>query len=256
MFAARLLLQCPCTAGTGCCAHCCEPHFFKAGCFKAFSCTRALSLCTCDCPSVLPPASHRAVHLYMLLMVQGRYPYKLAWLPFIAASCAAWLGSAAFHARDTPATERVDYAAAFSTVVASCVALVLRCVPAAGRCMPACVVLACCLPPQITQCVKHRTVHASLPRTCLKCQSQIKCSSCCSRSMCVRRVMAAGGAKYNLPHWPRCSVSGWDMDTSRCKFQSNPSHTQLQVATCALCCAHRAPCPVAGPWLPHAVHEV
>ena len=62
--------------------------------------------------------------------MQGQYPYHVAWLAFAIVNCGAWLASAVFHARDTYVTERCDYAAAFSVVVVSCAAAVVRMVPA------------------------------------------------------------------------------------------------------------------------------
>lgn len=55
-----------------------------------------------------------------------QYPYMWLWAAYALAHVLAWLSSAAFHARDTRPTERLDYACADAVVAAGLLAAVLR----------------------------------------------------------------------------------------------------------------------------------
>lgn len=48
-------------------------------------------------------------------------------MAYIGVSVWTWVASAVFHARDTPLTERLDYMAAFATVVTGFAVSVIRC---------------------------------------------------------------------------------------------------------------------------------
>lgn len=78
------------------------------------------------CGCELPQRPNLDVHKRL----QSHYPYRIVWLLFAVVNCGAWLASMVFHARDTYVTERCDYAAAFTVVIASCAAAVVRIAPA------------------------------------------------------------------------------------------------------------------------------
>eukprot|EP00892_Ulva_mutabilis_P007009 jgi/Ulvmu1/4680/UM002_0411.1 len=58
---------------------------------------------------------------------EGLRYYGVLWKAYILVSLVAWVASAVFHARDTFLTERLDYIAAFATVMTGFAASVIRC---------------------------------------------------------------------------------------------------------------------------------
>ena len=78
-----------------------------------------------------PYQSFKALHTLTYAM-QGMQNYGVAWKTYIVVSCCAWIASAVFHARDTSMTERLDYMAAFATVVTGLAVCVMRCLSISG----------------------------------------------------------------------------------------------------------------------------
>lgn len=66
-------------------------------------------------------------HRLHVTSVQGVRYYGGVWKAYILVSLCAWVASAVFHARDTFFTERLDYMAAFATVVTGLAVSVIRC---------------------------------------------------------------------------------------------------------------------------------
>lgn len=61
------------------------------------------------------------------LLLQGSQYYGCAWKIYIGVSVCAWIASAVFHSHDTAWTEKLDYMAAFATVVTGAAVCVIRC---------------------------------------------------------------------------------------------------------------------------------
>ncbi|XP_060528949.1 post-GPI attachment to proteins factor 3 [Cylas formicarius] len=70
------------------------------------------------------------VHIKMIQkfrkVVRPDSPLFWLWHVFCLICCHAWLWSSAFHARDTPFTELMDYACAFSIILVNCYVMLIR----------------------------------------------------------------------------------------------------------------------------------
>lgn len=71
------------------------------------------------------PARFTRIEASMIL--QAFDHYGTAWLCYVGVSMFAWVASAIFHSRDTDVTEKLDYMAAFATVVTGFALSVIRC---------------------------------------------------------------------------------------------------------------------------------
>jgi len=108
--------------------------------------------------SVLNLLSHLFMVNWFIKLVPDTAPMYRVWFFYSLVSMNAWVWSTVFHARDTPLTEMLDYFCAFSTVLCSLLAFVLRAITAVQDLLPRAVIVVAFLGFYVNHVISMATV--------------------------------------------------------------------------------------------------